>query len=164
MNPYVLLAAVVGFVAAVGGAYVQGRSDGNAISDREHVAEKLQQTTETAIAINGAQTRHRAQEAQWQESFSTVSTTLQGKLDASKKALAIALAANRLRDPFAKPQTCGGATAEAAPSASGDNAPGESELSVQFDTFLKSEASRADKIVLKLTACQEILTSERAAH
>lgn len=158
MNGYIL-AALIG-LAVSGIAYVQGRADGGRLERAEYAAQRLQEVREYGIAVNGIQTRYRAQERQWAQSFAKVSTFYQGELKKNDQALADALAAGRLRDPYAK--ACGDPAPATSTSSSGNHGDGGGELSPEFDAFLKSEAARADKVVARLTACQAILINERS--
>lgn len=63
-----------------------------------------------------------------------------------------------LRDPYkASTRAGGGITAEALNPASGRDAEAGCELSAEASEFLYSEASRADKIVEQLGACQGVV-------
>jgi hypothetical protein len=156
MNGYILAALIGLFVSGL--AYVQGRADGGKLERAEYTAKRLQEATEYGIAVNGLQTRYKAQERHWAQSFSQVSTFYQAELKKGDKALATALAAGRLRDPYAK--ACEGSAPGAATNTGAPNQ-GGAELSTEFDRFLKSEAARADKIVVKLNYCIGLLEKER---
>jgi hypothetical protein len=157
---YAYLVAAVVFLVSVGGAYIGGRADGDRISDAEHLAENLQEAREAHIAYAGIASRYRAKEQAQAQSFAAVSTQYQRKLDANATAL-LAAGAVRLFDPGSRVQACGD-TAAAAPASPGGNNEGRgTALSQELASFLIAEANRADGIVLRLTACQAILRSER---
>lgn len=147
---------VLGFLVC----YAMGRSDGAKLEASEINAERAQEARENTIAIEGAYKRKAETEAKWQAAFSKAGKDFEGKLNAKDKALAAALAGKRLRDPYSEPKTCGDTTGKTAANPEPANA-GGTELSVEFDRFLKSEASRADKVVLKLNLCIDTLEAER---
>jgi len=159
MNPYVYLGGAVVFLLACGGAYVKGRTDGDAITRSEYAARDLQASEEARIAERGLSAKDRAQERRWQSAFSDAQTKYQRTLDANHTALLTADAV-RLRDPFTKPEACSGGTSQAAANTIAANS-GGTELSDTLARFLKSEASRADAVVLKLNLCIDTLESER---
>lgn len=159
-GPYVWMAGAVGIVLALGGAYVKGRTDGNAITRAEYQARDLQSATEAAIAYKGIAERYRAQENRWQNQIAAVSTGFQRKLDANATALLVAESV-RLRDPFATDCKAGGDSASKAAANSDPASTRGAELSPAFAQFLRSEASRADAVVLKLNLCIDVLESER---
>lgn len=145
-------------VLVVAGAYAYGRFDGDRVRGAEESARRLQEAAEYGIAVNGLQTRYRAQEGHWAQAFGQVSAYYQEELKKHDKALADALAAGRLRDPYA--QACNGAPTDATADPGRPDA-GGAELSQQASDFLRSEAARADKIVEKLNYCIVVLERER---
>lgn len=159
MNPYVYLGGAIAILLACGGAYVKGRTDGDAITRSEYAARDLQASEEARIAERGLSAKYRAQEQRWSQAFQVAGTQYQRSLDASHTASRVAESV-RLRDPFANPEACGSGTPQAAANTVAANS-GGTELSHTLARFLKSEASRADAVVLKLNLCIDTLEMER---
>ncbi|HYN54412.1 MAG TPA: lysis system i-spanin subunit Rz [Methylotenera sp.] len=67
-----------------------------------------------------------------------------------------------LRQPITRSEkSSGGITAEALAAASGHNGETDAELSRETSEFLYSEATRANKVVEQLTACQAVVIEDR---
>ena len=159
MIPHAKLVAALVFLLALGGAYWKGRTDGARLTAAEYATRDLKASEEARIAERAITERYRAQEQRWQAAFSKAGTDYQRKLDANATALLVSDAV-RLRDPFTKPQACGSETTQPAADTNAANS-GGTELSQAFASFLRSEASRADAVVLKLNLCIDTLESER---
>jgi hypothetical protein len=158
MYGILIQAALVVFIAA--GSWYHGYRKGDDAARAEYAARDLQAAREAQIAYAGIASRYRAKEQAQAQSFAAVSTAYQRKLDANATAL-LAAGAVRLFDPGSRVQACGD-TAAATPASPGGNNEGRgTALSQELASFLIAEANRADGIVLRLTACQAILRSER---
>jgi len=156
---YGYLVGAVLCVAALGGAYWRGGETREAIVRGEYAARDLQASEEARIAERGIAARYRAQEQKWQEAFGKAGADYRRKLGENATALLVADAV-RLRDPHATKQACGDSAPQAATNTNAANS-GGTELSEKFASFLRSEASRADAVVLKLNYCIDTLESER---
>jgi hypothetical protein len=159
MIPYGYLLAAGLFVAALGGAYWRGGETREAIVRGEYAARDLQASEEARISERGIASRYRAQEQKWQEAFGKAGADYRRKLGENATAL-LAADAVRLRDPYASGKACGDSAPQAAANTNAANS-GGAFISPAFDRFLKSEASRADAVVLKLNFCIDTLESER---
>lgn len=155
-----LVAALVA-LAMLAGAYIEGRSDERKIVTSEYAQRDLKAQAEYTAKLQAIEEVNRAKEANWQAQFVSASRTYEGKVKENAKALDIALTSGRLYDRFATTnQACGDSTAKTATDPIPTRQAG-AELSEQFDKFLKSEASRADKVVLDLNLCIGTLEGER---
>lgn len=157
MYANIIIAAV--FVGVTVGAYFTGANNQEKIVRGEFAALRLQEQTEHQAAINAAWKVKTDAESKWQAAFSGAGKAYERRLNEIATDAAVASAIS-LRDPFAKPQACGDTTGKAAANPDAANS-GGAELSVEFASFLKSEASRADKVVEKLNFCIGVLESER---
>ena len=164
MNPYVLMAAAIGFLVAIGVSGYEGYSLGADHVRAEYAARDLAQANEAAAALKATQDKYRAIEQEQAQSLAKVSTDYQKRLTDAQAKTALALntiRANGLFDRSAKPQADCRGTAETAASTNGRDGASGSRLSDKFAEFLISEAARADAYTLQLTACQAVLTAER---
>ena len=110
--------------------------------------------------------KYRSQEENWQKQFVAASKAYQKGLanaETQKLADAAAVDAGRIRllDPGTVGKACGDSPPSTAPSTSGRNGSEGSELSAKAAKFLLSLAGDADAVVMQLSACQQILSSER---
>jgi len=150
-------AAVVVFIAA--GAWFHGYNKGADVTRAEYATRDLQAANEAAAAYKGLEERYRAKEQAQAQHFAAVSKDYQRRLDANATALVTA-GAVRLFDPGTHSQTCGDSAAKTPADSVAAN-PRGTELSAKLADFLRSEASRADKVVLKLNLCIDTLEAER---
>ncbi len=165
-GPYVYLAAAAAFLAALGGAYVKGRSDGGDIARSEYAARDIKAASEAQDAYKRTVEGFRAKEAEWQKSLTAVSKNYQQRIAANEtQRLADRAAAESLaivlRDPNANPQACSGGTSAVAGTAAGRDGSETGRFSPEATRFLLGEANRADAVTIQLQACQAILASER---
>lgn len=166
MNPYALLSITIAFVASVSIAGWGGFRLGADHVRAERAATDLANANEQTAKTREIEERYRAKEQASAQALQAVANDYEGRLTDAQRKTTIALdairsGAVRLRDPYAKPEACGSATAEAGPSPGGRNGSSAGELSGATSEFLVSEAARADAIVLQLTACQQIVASDR---
>ena len=160
MYGLLIQAALVVFIAA--GTWYHGYSKGERDTEGVYAKRDLQAASEASIAYAGIVERERKKEQTWAKSFARVSQGHQKELADNAKALDIALASGRLYDRFAAhPETSGSACGAVAASPSGSDGSRGTQLSEALAKFLITEANRADKVVLRLTACQAILEEER---
>jgi hypothetical protein len=161
MNPYAYLIAAVVAAAMLAGSYLQGRSDGTDITTSAYATRDLQGAQVSFAKYQEISEKYRTQETNWQARFVSQARTYQGKVVDNAKALDIALTSGRLYDRFAAPsQACGDSAAKVAADPVAVS-PAGTQLSAELDRFLKSEASRADKVVLDLNLCIGVLEEER---
>lgn len=167
LNPWVVLAAVVGFVAAVGGAYLYGdhvgtKTERAAWLDRDNKA--LAATNKRIIELNEAA---RATERKHAEDLAGVSAGYQKELQDEKakadRVVSDLRAGNkRLRIAVAD-SACGSETGGTASGSGGRDGGTRAELSGEAAEFLVGLASEADQVVRQLQACQEIVKRDRKA-
>ena len=165
-NPWVIIAAIIGLLAASIVGYLKGSHDGKV------QIEALWQTREAAInaqaanKISEAAARVAAIEHAHADEINAVDTKYQTKLREKENALALALNAAKYSGLYAHttcPAVSGNPTGgPVAPSGIGDGSP-RVKLPDEDARFLLSEADRADKIVEQLTACQAVIRSDRSA-
>ena len=158
--------AALAIVLMLGAAYLAGRADGRKLEGAAWQKREAEINAETATKIQVANEAVRAEEHAKAAKFVEISTGLQGKLKEKDHALNIALdsvrsGAIRLSVPATCPPPGGNTEGGTTASAGGRDATTRAELSEQAARFLTSEASRADKIVEQLTACQAIVRADR---
>ena len=158
---FLLLMAIL-----VAGTYVAGRHDGAKINEAAWQKREAEINGKQADLIAKANQAVRDEEHAKAEKFVEISTTLQGKIKEKDRALQIALdsvrsGGIRLSIPTSGTATCGNAESGTAASTGRDNAGARAELSPTASNFLTGEASRADKIVEQLTACQALVRADR---
>lgn len=164
MNGYIL-AAIAGLLGlAVGGYTGYGLGEDHVRAER--AATDLANANKQAQKTREIEERYRAKEQASAEALQAVAHDYEGRLtDAQRKTTmaldAIRSGSVRLRDPYAKPEACGSVSAEAGPGTSGRNGEKGGELSAEFGAFLYSEAARADAYTEQLTACQQVVISDR---
>ena len=154
-KPIIAGLVVLGFLVC----YAVGRSDGAKLEASANNALRAQEAIEFNLAIEGAYKRKAETEAKWQASFSAAGKDYQRKIDAAHTALVTA-GAVRLFDPGTR-AACGDPAAKVAADSKPTD-PRGTELSAWLTDYLKREASRADKVVLKLNLCIDTLEAERS--
>ena len=155
-----LIAALVA-VALLAGSYLKGRTDGEEITSSAYKTRDLQGAAVSFAKYQEVSEKYRSQEANWQARFVSQARTYQGKVKENAKALDIALASGRLYDRFsATHPTCGDSTAKTAADPITISQAG-TEFFAEADRFFKSEAARANKVVLDLNFCIGVLEAER---
>jgi len=110
--------------------------------------------------------QYRSKEENWQQQFVAASRAYQkGLANAHTQNLADAAAVDagriRLLDPGSNRPACGDSTTKTSASTSGRNGDEGSELSAKAAKFLLSLAGDADAVAMQLSACQQVLSSER---
>jgi len=160
-----LVAALV-LVLALVGVYIKGRSDGGKIVQADYAQRDLKAAQDYATKEREITEKYRLKEENWQQQFVAASKAYQRRLanaETQKLADAAAVDAGRIRllDPGTVGKACGDSTPSTTASSSGRNGSEGSELSAEFAKFLLAEANRPDEIVMQLSACQQILSSER---
>lgn len=163
---YGKLAIALVLLVALIGAYVKGRSDGGKIVQADYAQRDLKAATDHAAKEREISENYRLKEENWQSQFVAASKTYQRSLanaQTQRLADAAAIDAGRIRllDPGANRPTCGDSTAKTASSTSGRNGGEGAELSPKAARFLLGLANDADALVTQLSACQQILSSER---
>ncbi len=121
---------------------------------------------ETAIKIEAANRRVREIEQDIAQLLANESAGYQAKLKEKDDALSIALDSVATVGMFSHSPACppvgGNATGGTTAGTSGHNGAARAKLPDEDAKFLLSEASRADKVVLQLTACQGVVRADRA--
>lgn len=165
---YAKLAIALVLLLALVGAYVKGRSDGGKIVQADYAQRDLKAAQDYAAKEREITEKYRSKEANWQSQFVAASKAYQRGLANAETAKLAAIAgvesgAIKLRlNDSADCKVDGNTTSEIAASASGRNDSAEGRFLGKADSaFLIAEASRSDKIVMQLSACQQILRSER---
>ena len=167
MNPYVIIGALVIWIASlVGVGYWQNGAG--------HVAERTTWQTRENTDLRAANFKiitleegSRKAEQQHATALATVSSDYERKLsDANKQraADAVALRAGtlRLRDPSAAgTHACGGLGIEVGAGAGRRDGGAPGELSATASEFLLELASDADDVVRQLAACQAVVVKDR---
>jgi prophage endopeptidase len=158
-----LVAAIVGLVA-LGAAGYKGYGLGADHVRAEYADRYLAAVTEAAALTQATQEKYRAQEQAHSQAVAQIATDYQGRLTDAQAKTALALnsirsGSVRLRDPGAK--ACSDPAPGTAATASRSDGDSASGLSDQLATFLVSEAARADQVVLQLSACQQVVISDR---
>ncbi len=154
-NPYVIIAALVGFIAVAFGGYEYGLSHQKAIDQvavdqlKIIAAAELQAETVKTKAAEEAAAVAANEIEQDTRSHEQILADAKTTSDA-----AIALAGG-LRDPGRRGDGCKAAVDHAATAALNNGAAAAySRLSDQASQFLLSEADRADEVVVRLHACE----------
>ena len=166
-NVTLYLIAGVAFMVALAGAGIKGYNMGEDHVRAEYAKRDLQQANEAAAATKAVEEKYRAQEQAHSQALAQVSTDYERKLTDANATKNLALDSIkhgalklRLTDPVTAP--CGSPDSKAATSTSGPDGSGTGQFLGETDaTFLVTEASRADAIVLRLGACQAALTADR---
>ena len=163
---YGKLAVALVLLVALVGAYVKGRNDGGKIVQADYAQRDLKAANDYAQKEREITEKYRSQEAQWQQQFVAASRSYQkglARVETQRLADAAAVDAGRIRllDPGTVGKACGDSPPSTTASTSGRNGSEGSELSGKAAKFLLSLASDADAVVRQLSACQQILSSER---
>lgn len=165
---YGKLAVALVLLVALVGAYVKGRNDGGKIVQADYAQRDLKAANDYAQKEREITEKYRSQEAQWQSQFVAASKTYQRGLANAETAKLAAIAgvesgSIRLRLNDSPNSTACGSEASATPSgSSGNNAAKGSQFLGPLDAaFLISFAAESDSVVRQLSACQQILSSER---
>lgn len=162
-NPWVILAGFVALAGALIGSYLYGSSVGKAKSEVRWQKRELAINAESEKKIASATARVLAAERKSADDAADISKAFQEKLQEkdSEKDRAIASArASGLHVPT-KRSSCGNAVPKAGPGPSGRDGETRAELSDEIAEYFIAEATRADKIVEQLTACQALATANR---
>ena len=166
MNVTTLAIAALVVMVAIGAAGVKGYSLGSDHERAATLAQALQDANANAAFTKKLQEQYRAKEQEWSVALSAVSKDYQGRLGRVETAKNIALDSLRrgalvLRDPGAKPETCGSGSTQVATPAAGRDGKETGGLSAEASGFLLSEAARADAYTEQLGACQAALDADR---
>ncbi len=159
VSTYLIAALVV--VALLAGAGYKGYELGRDHVRAEYEARDIKAQADYAAKETALQDQYRKQEANWQAQFVSAARTYEGKVKENAKAMDIALASGRLYDRFASTDTTSGDSTAKTPANPSTASQTGTELSEKLATFLESEASRADKVVLDLNLCIDTLQAER---
>lgn len=166
LNPWVMLAAVLALLAAVGGSFVFGHkvgSDAVTVKWQKQAADvQRAQADALAAAHAGVITAERRAAEQLAAASARYQVALKEKEDEKQLAVARATTRGLWVDTI---NTCGdsaGDGAVAAPAPGRDGA-ARSRLSGEAAEFLIGEASRADQVVEQLKACQSVVLEDRKA-
>lgn len=173
-NPWVILGILAASIAALGGTYFYGVGVGKDKVEAVWQAREAKINADTAVAIQAANAKTLAAERAGAKALASVSAGYQAKLKGvqiEKDRIIANLRAGtiRLRDPNAAAPVCRDPVPATGASASGHPSSPETELPVEpvgvlpgrTSEFLVSEASRADKVVEQLTACQAVVAGDR---
>lgn len=174
MSLYVYLGIAIAFMVALAGAGYKGFELGSDSVTAKWQAQALKEATENAAKLKAVSDAYRQKEQENARQSQLVSRRYQKEIANAETAKIAALdnlrtGALRLRDPNAKPDTCGDSTAKTGSGTGGHNgraAGGLPEapagvLSDAASQFLIAEASRADAIVAQLQGCQAIVRADR---
>lgn len=166
MNPYVILAIVLGTLAAVGGAYWLGDGAGYDRADAAWKTRENKELTGKNAKILELTAAVRAAEVRNAEALNAISTQNQQELRNEREKHARDIAAVRagilrLRDVAARAGSCGAAPGPAGAGAGGRDATAGAELSGAATEFLLGEAARADEITRQLGRCQDVVRADR---
>lgn len=167
MNPYVIIGALVFWIASlVGVGYWQ--------NDAGHVAERTTWQTRENTELRAANDKiitleegNRKAEQKHATALATVSSDYERKLsDANKQRAADAAALRagtlRLRDPNPTGlRACGGLSAQVSTGTGRRDGPEGGELSEAAAGFLLEFASDADDVARQLAACQAVVVKDR---
>jgi len=161
---YKNLIIVIAFFSLIIGAYFYGRTDGVDLEAANALSRDNRALVESADKLEKAQAKVTALEREDALSKAAADTVYQEDLknveDKNNRTIAeLRAGLVRLRDPGRQHQSNPGVVPERGPGDSGCNGKAGSELSGETSEFLVSEATRANKIVLQLTACQKELTT-----
>jgi len=159
LHGVLIQAALVVFIAA--GAWYHGYGKGSDVTRAEYAQRDLQAATEAQDAYARIVERYRAKEQAQAKQIAAVSAQHQKDLIANEKALDIALSGSRLFDRNATNNQAGGscpAIVAGNPVATDTRG---TELSREASDFLRSEAARANRTVIKLNLCIDTLEAER---
>ncbi len=162
-SPYL----IIGFLIALAVVGFAGERVGERLNDQAWQKREASINAATAAKIQVATDAVRKEEQAKAQKFVDISSTLQGKLKDSENARTIAL--NAVRDGTGRlfvtascPATSGDSQDSITASTSGSDAAGRTAVLGEADSaFLITEASHADKVVLKLQACQDIVRADR---
>ena len=166
LNPWVMLAAVLALLAAVGGSFVFGHkvgSDAVTVKWQKQAADvQRAQADALAAAHAGVITAERRAAEQLAAASARYQVALKEKEDEKQLAVARAAARGLWVDTV---DTCGGeaGNSEAPAPAGGRDGSARSRLSEEAAGFLIGEASRADQVVEQLKACQGVVLEDRKA-
>lgn len=161
-SPWIILGTVLTALALATGTFFYGRSVGIDKVESVWQAREAKINAEMAIAIQAAGAKTLAVERASAERIAAVSTTYQRKLKEKDREKATALAiAGGLRIGTTGPSSCGDTVSSTGSSPSGRDGETRSRLSQHSAEFLVGEASRADKVVEQLSACQTIIEKDR---
>lgn len=154
-NPYVIIAALMGFIAVAFGGYEYGLSHQKAID--QVAVDQLKISAAAELQAETVKTKAAEEEAAVAASQIEQDTRSHEQILADAKATsdaAIALAGG-LRDPGRRGGGCKAAVDHATTAALNNGAAAAySRLSDQASKFLLAEADRADEVVVRLNACE----------
>lgn len=163
LNPWVILGILVASITALGGTYFYGVGVGKDKVEVVWQAREAKTNAATAVAVQAAGAKTLAAERASAEAVASVSAGYQAKLKEKDREKATALAiAGGLRIGTARPAARGNAVSPTDSGPVGRDGEASAELSRDSAEFLIGEASRADKVVEQLTACQAIIKSDRS--
>lgn len=160
---YVVLVAVVYHLSAVHIAENRGRDEANAKWEKIEALAKASSDAKIAELTQKA----RQQEADWQTKFAQIGVDYANDLKASEDQRAADVAAAKsgalkLRVAGGCNASGGSSIAQASSSPSRSDSPGVCELPPETTANLLALADDADRVVRKLTRCQEIVKADRS--
>jgi len=153
-------------LAGLGGSYLKGRTDGGDIVRGEYAARDLKAASDYAAKERSITEANRQKERQWAKSAASASARYQRELATNETQrladrAAIESGAIRLRDPGTDHKAAGSEACPVAGSPSGHHGAEGTYLSSKTTAFLLGLATEADSVVNQLSACQQVLRSER---
>jgi hypothetical protein len=159
---YGWIAGAVLILASLGGAYFQGRQDGENIARSEYAARDIKAASEAQAAYKDITDRYRAKEQASAQKINVLATQYEKRLAANETARITAIAtAPILRDPGNRVETCNSGTGETSTTTSKRDGGTGANLSKEASGFLYNLAAEADLITLQLQACQQVLLQDR---
>lgn len=158
-------ALILGCVAAAAWFYHQG----GAAEELDNAEQENTELAKLLLRQHELQEQLRRQEAEFAGAVAIIDAKYQKELaDAEKRSNGFIddVMSGRLRlwDPHARcgrPSSVPGATSS---SASVDTGTSGAELSEEVERFLELEAERADKVAIRLAACQSVVRSDRVIN
>lgn len=163
-SPWTILAALLILLATATGSFFYGRHVGTLETAHAWEAREIKLNADSAAAIKAADDKVLAAERTAAASTAAVSSKYQAKLKEQENAYTRAIGVARLgglRIGTVGTPTCAGPVPPTSAGTTGRDGETRAELSPDAAEFLIGEASRADKIVEQLNACQAVLVQDR---
>ena len=170
MNPYIIIGILVLWAASLFGAGYWQNQAGHTAERVAWQAKDNKELSDANAQILKLNNEARATEHTHAEQLANIATSYEQERQNEITAKDVLIAKLRagsvqLHDPYASSvQASGCATSTIAAGAGRGDAQAGSELSEQLGEFLISEASRADKVVTQLQACQAVVQSDRSGQ
>lgn len=167
INPYVILAAVLFWIASVAGAGWYEHHQGVIAEDAKWQARELIEQAQASQQILAAETAARKAEQDSAQAVAQAQIQFQKELhdDQVKTAAAVRavdLGTLRLHDPDAAPlQASCNSSSQAGTSTTGTADPSAGELSKQASRFLLDLAGEADHLADRLNECEAVIQDDR---